>query len=527
MISRISLTLSIVCVCLAFTGWHTRAQNIPVIQSPDRQIMTHPLDAVTVSADGSLIVSGGRDNVVRLWNAGSGELRGQMSGHTGWITRVALSPDGGTIASGSQDNSVRLWDANTFAGRTSLTQHSLSITGVAFSPDGRLLVTTGLDGLIWLGDAVSGAEIARLTNFNGAVWSVAFSPDGRRLATGSEDGNIWLWGLYDNAITRLGGHTGAVTALTFSPDGTRLLSSSWDRSARLWAVADAPPQTGGPLMALTGHYGPVTGVAFSSRGLISVSLDGAARLWDVGSGQTKAVLQGSASMLGSAAMSADGKWLVTAGIDGLLESWDIESQLPQQVALAPTLPPAPVIQPTAEPYAFLPVFTAQPPPTYVPQIATHAPPPETQAEAPAVQAGGTTLSLPTVNVFAPIVTFPLDGVSWAIDPWERNIGHLQGTAWFNSGGNVVMGGHSSYPNGRPGIFAGLYQLNIGDPIIVMVDGGERRYVVTEKFSVHYDDLRVAYPSADSRLTLITCDLPSYNPDTQFYSERLVVVAVPG
>ena len=92
---------------------------------------------------------------------------------------------------------------------------------------------------------------------------------------------------------------------------------------------------------------------------------------------------------------------------------------------------------------------------------------------------------------------------------------------------MVLGGHSTYPNGKPGIFAGLYQLNIGDPVIVNADGSEHHYVVTDKLTVHYDDLTVAYPSSDSKLTLITCDIPSFDAKTQFYSQRLVVIARPG
>lgn len=502
-----------------------RSQAAPlVITTPDRQISTPPLDAVAISGDGTLLVSGGRDNIVRLWNS-SGELRGQMLGHTGWVTRVAITPDELTIASGGQDNTVRLWDATTFAPRAALTHHTGSVTGVTFSPDGRLLTTTGLDGLIWIGESATGNELARLTNFNGPVWSVAFSADGRRLATGSGDGTIWLWGLYDNAVTRLDGHAGSVTALAFNADGSRLISSSWDRTARLWDISQSPPQSGSTLLTLTGHYGPLTGAGFSTRGLITASLDGTLRLWDASSGQPIATLQGSATMLGSTALSLDGTWAASAGIDGLIETWNITARIPEQVAIVPTatLPPAP--QPTVA----LPVFTPQPLPTTA-ALPTNPPAPDAQPltlPTTIPTSGGTTLSMPTVNVFVGLTTFPLDGVSWAIDPWEKRVGHLQGTAWFNNTGNVVLGGHSAYPNGKPGIFAGLYQLNIGDPVIVNVEGSERRYIVTEKLVVNYEDLTVAYPSSDDKLTLITCDLPSYDPNTQFYSERLVVIARPG
>src|SRR5690606_11959178 len=102
---------------------------------------------------------------------------------------------------------------------------------------------------------------------------------------------------------------------------------------------------------------------------------------------------------------------------------------------------------------------------------------------------------PTANIYSPVKTFYLDGVSWAIDAWEPQVGHLQGTAWLGSPGNIALGGHSRLPDGRPGIFAGLYGVKIGDPVFL----GDRRYVVSEILEVNYQDLRVVYPTTSERL----------------------------
>lgn len=506
---------------------------------PSLEILSTPLDAAALSNDGHWLASGGRDNLVHLWNPATGEVRGLLSGHTGWITRLAISPDTTVLASASHDTHVILWDLRTFEIRATLQHHTGSVTGVAFSPDGHLVVTAGLDGLIWLGEASTGAEIGRLTNFSGPAWSVAFSADSRRLAVGSEDGTIWLWALYDNSIARLDSHHGAVTSLQFSVDGNQLVSSSWDGTARVWNVAASPPNFGTTVAIFSSQEGPVTAAGFTQSGVVTVSLDGVTRLWDTARGSPVADFQGAAVTISSAAFSTDGRWVVTAGTDGTLDLWDVS----HQTANIPASEPSPqttlvamLPQPTADVMQLLPVFTPPALPTRAPRPAATPQPeqPNTTvvqqepSQSPvAQQPQGTVLSLPTVNVYVGIKNFPIEGNTWAIDPWERMVGHLEGTAWFSGAGNVVLGGHSSMPNGRPGIFAGLYQLNTGDPILVTVDGAERRYVVTSKFSVHYDDLSVVYPSGDSRLTLITCDLPSFDPNTQLYSERLVVVAVPG
>ena len=130
----------------------------------------------------------------------------------------------------------------------------------------------------------------------------------------------------------------------------------------------------------------------------------------------------------------------------------------------------------------------------------------------------TSLSLPTINVYSSITTFPVVGESWQINRWEQAVGHFDRTAWVQDTGNIVLGGHSTYPDGSHGVFYRLGNIHIGDAIYLTVDGQQRRYVVTEKHRVDYRDLDPVRPTDDNRLTLITCDVDST-------SERLVVVAM--
>ncbi len=139
-----------------------------------------------------------------------------------------------------------------------------------------------------------------------------------------------------------------------------------------------------------------------------------------------------------------------------------------------------------------------------------------------------TIAMPAIEADAELITFPFDGQgSWAIDPWEDAVGHLQGTPWISETGNIVLGGHSEMPNGAPGIFYHLDKLEVGDAIVVTTAFGKQRtFYVEEIFSVQFDDLTVLYPSQGPQLTLLTCDIPSFDPTTQFYAERLIVVARP-
>jgi len=59
-----------------------------------------------------LIVSAGWDNLVKVWNLTQCKLRTNLVGHTGYVNTVTVSPDGSLCASGGKDGKAMLWDLN-------------------------------------------------------------------------------------------------------------------------------------------------------------------------------------------------------------------------------------------------------------------------------------------------------------------------------------------------------------------------------------------------------------------------------
>jgi len=80
-----------------------------------------------------LIVSAGWDKVVKVWNLNNCKLRTNLMGHTGYINSVTVSPDGSLCASGGKDGTAMLWDLNEGRHLSSLDAGDI-IHALVFSP---------------------------------------------------------------------------------------------------------------------------------------------------------------------------------------------------------------------------------------------------------------------------------------------------------------------------------------------------------------------------------------------------------
>lgn len=57
-----------------------------------------------------MFVTGGKDNLIKQWDADNFQKIMTLTGHQGGVWALAVSPDAQHIASVSRDRTVRLWE---------------------------------------------------------------------------------------------------------------------------------------------------------------------------------------------------------------------------------------------------------------------------------------------------------------------------------------------------------------------------------------------------------------------------------
>jgi len=148
-----------------------------------------------------LIVSAGWDKMVKVWNLTHCKLRTNLIGHTGYVNTVTVSPDGSLCASGGKDGTAMLWDLNEGRHLSSLDAGDI-IHALVFSPIRYWLCAATASAIkIWdLESKVCVDELKPdIKQGKKAVpiqcISLAWSADGTTLFAGYTDNVIRVWGV--------------------------------------------------------------------------------------------------------------------------------------------------------------------------------------------------------------------------------------------------------------------------------------------------------------------------------------------
>jgi WD40 repeat protein len=365
--------------------------------------LIHNLDivnSIAISTDGRRgMVAGGyvsnsdtpQAESARVWDLESGSVLFDLRPSVRSSLHAALSPDGRRLAAPDLQRGGRLglWDVNTGVSLR-LFDSALAARRMMFSPDGQRLACQGIDGSILVLDVNGGRQVAAFQeSASGAKllgWSqgsnsllgsdgtsirqwriaassvaassrppltppppmpataelkridleqrlgtVAFTSDGKQALIGGADTNLRLWDLEtDKELKQYTGDKAhhILRHIVISPDGrTALLGGGLTRDARrlsLWSL-----ETWREVRAFEGLEDVLGSVALSADGRLAAAgtIEGDALVWEIESGRKLPAFQPGVRGVRSVALAPDGKLAAYAGghTDFRVRLWDVET----------------------------------------------------------------------------------------------------------------------------------------------------------------------------------------------------------
>jgi eukaryotic-like serine/threonine-protein kinase len=219
------------------------------------------------SPDGTRILTGSADGLVKVWNPDSGDESMPSLTHDTGVLAAAFSPDGTSIlvgcdSVGESTGTAYLWDLATRQARR--LPHPSRVKSVAFDPTGKTFLTVcATEAQVW--DMATGQRVGEPMRHDGhTITAARFSPDGNLVITGGDDHEARLWhSATGRSVGKPLAHAGAgaVRAVAFRPDGCAVVTGGDDGIARIWDIAN-----GTAIGKALSNRGPIQCCAFSPDG---------------------------------------------------------------------------------------------------------------------------------------------------------------------------------------------------------------------------------------------------------------------
>eukprot|EP00331_Platyophrya_macrostoma_P020269 CAMPEP_0176467650 /NCGR_PEP_ID=MMETSP0127-20121128/38579_1 /TAXON_ID=938130 /ORGANISM="Platyophrya macrostoma, Strain WH" /LENGTH=477 /DNA_ID=CAMNT_0017860979 /DNA_START=597 /DNA_END=2027 /DNA_ORIENTATION=+ len=214
----------------------TNNENIRVLNPLTRELqflIGHKDIVMSIDTYGPFVVSGSKDNTLRLWYCDPSNKKylplGTFEGHTGSVGSVFFAPNklggsvffapnkGHRVVSASVDKSIKIWDVQKIinsairnesfehrvisqALRTTI-PHDKDINCVRFSPNDKLVASASQDRLIKIFDSETLKPVMILRGHKRGVWDISFSKYEKLLASASGDRTLKIWNLGDGSCT--------------------------------------------------------------------------------------------------------------------------------------------------------------------------------------------------------------------------------------------------------------------------------------------------------------------------------------
>jgi WD40 repeat protein len=172
-------------------------------------------------------------------------------------------------------------------------------------------------------------------NTSRGINDISISGDGKRMVYVVEDGKIGICNVETLQIITVKdvGEIFCPTCVSYSPQGNMIVIGTYEGSLHVWDSRDMMSNRVEVRRISPAHGAPIVSTEFHPDGsvLISASMDGLARCWDITTGNCLATLMGSVNGergLSGASFSRNGKYCLLGTLDaihGSLGLWDVSN----------------------------------------------------------------------------------------------------------------------------------------------------------------------------------------------------------
>lgn len=281
---------------------------------------------------------------VRVYDIATMSCSYVLTGHTDGIlcldTCLSISSRV-LLVTGSKDNSVRLWDSKRKSCIGVGIGHMGDVSAVSFSKKNRnFFVSASSDRTlkVWSFDGLSddSAEILNLkakavvAAHDKDINALAVAPNDSLCCSGSKDRTARIWKLPDLvSLVVLKGHKRGVYSVEFSPVDQCVITASGDKTIKIWAISD-----GSCLKTFEGHTSSVLKASFLTRGtqFVSCGADGLVKLWTVKTNECIATYDEHEDKIWGLAVGKKTEILATGSADAVISLWHDSTEADKEEA---------------------------------------------------------------------------------------------------------------------------------------------------------------------------------------------------